>query len=132
MLLFELFKGDCRNGLQLFLLSLELIRMLDNFFPESSSFSCQIFILLTLGALQSIFKFLEGLLVKFVKLFLEDFIDKSGDILLELICVLDIALNQDRQSNDTSMVIRKAHHNIAKLFLGSEEIKCGLLDKGVS
>lgn len=96
--LFELLEGNFGDYLDLFLLSLELVRMLDNLTPETTCFRAQILIFLPFCAFEGIFVLVKSSLSESSYLFLHDLVDKFGDILLKLIGVLDVALDQNTQT----------------------------------
>lgn len=102
-----------------------------DFSPESQSLSIQTPIFLNLGIIQRIFVLSEGSLIETCYFFLEYFIDKSRNVLLQFISILDIALDKYGKSKHSSMIILKTHDYVAQLFLGTQIIEGWFFDKSI-
>ena len=132
MVLFELCDSYCGNQFDFLLLSGEFIGMLHDFSPEPRRFRSQAFVFLDLGVEECALVLFERLFVQGVNIFLEDFVDELGYVLLKLICVFDVALNEDRKAEDASIVVLQAHDDVSELLLGPQVIEGWLLHERVS
>lgn len=106
--------------------------MFDHFGPESAWLFSQILVLLHFTAQQRCSVFIKLLFSELINIFFQYLMHKGINVLGQFVRVLDVWLHQNRHTKNASVVIRKRHHNVSKLFLCPQVIKCRFFDKSLS
>lgn len=105
LVLFELLQLQLRQLLQLPLLAVKEVGVFGDLGPEARAFRVEVLVLLQLAGVGRLLQSLELLRCQFLQFVLEDH-HEPIDILGQLMGALDVGLNQDRQAEYPTVVVR--------------------------